>query len=116
MRSSDRGGQGLQLVPAGSVVHAVAEEGVPALAIAAAIGRGLGVPVRSVESDDAAAHFGWIGLFFAADAPASSVLTRQALDWTPTRPASSTTWTPAPTSAADRRRCGRVDRRAGFGV
>jgi hypothetical protein len=46
----------------------------------------LGVPVRSVDPDDAAAHFGWIGLFFAADAPASSVLTRQALDWTPTGP------------------------------
>jgi nucleoside-diphosphate-sugar epimerase len=76
----------LERSPAGSVVHAVAEEGVPALAIAAAIGRGLGAPVRSVDPDDAAAHFGWIGLFFAADAPASSVLTRQALDWTPTRP------------------------------
>jgi nucleoside-diphosphate-sugar epimerase len=76
----------LERSPAGSVVHGVAEEGVPARAIAEAIGRGLGVPVRSVDPDDAAEHFGWIGMFFAADAPASSALTRDRLDWTPTHP------------------------------
>jgi nucleoside-diphosphate-sugar epimerase len=76
----------LERSPAGSVVHAVAEEGVPARAIAEAIGRGLGVPVRSVDPDDAAAHFGWIGPFFAVDTPASSALTRQRLGWTPTHP------------------------------
>jgi nucleoside-diphosphate-sugar epimerase len=76
----------LERSPAGSVVHAVAEEGVPARAIAEAIGRGLGVPVRSVDPDDAAAHFGWIGPFFAVDSPASSALTRRWLDWTPTHP------------------------------
>ena len=74
----------LERSPAGSVVHAVAEEGVPARTIAEAIGRGLGVPVRSIESDDAGEHFGWIGAFFAVDTPASSALTRQQLDWTPT--------------------------------
>jgi nucleoside-diphosphate-sugar epimerase len=76
----------LERSPAGSVVHGVAEEGVPARAIAEAIGRGLGVPVRSVDPDDAAEHFGWIGMFFAVDAPASSALTRERLNWTPTRP------------------------------
>ena len=76
----------LERSPAGSVVHGVAEEGVPARAIAEAIGRGLGVPVRSVDPDDAAEHFGWIGMFFAVDAPASSALTRERLDWTPTQP------------------------------
>jgi nucleoside-diphosphate-sugar epimerase len=76
----------LERSPAGSVVHVVAEEGVPAHTIAEAIGRGLGVPVRSVDPDDAAEHFGWIGMFFAADTPASSALTRQRLDWTPTHP------------------------------
>jgi nucleoside-diphosphate-sugar epimerase len=74
----------LERSPAGSVVHAVAEEGVPARTIAEAIGRGLGVPVRSVDPDDAAEHFGWIGPFFAVDAAASSALTREWLDWTPT--------------------------------
>jgi hypothetical protein len=68
------------------VVHGVAEEGVPTRAIAEAIGRGLGVPVRSVDPDDAAEHFGWIGMFLAVDAPASSALTRDRLDWTPTHP------------------------------
>lgn len=76
----------LERSPAGSVVHAVAEEGVPARDIAAAIGRGLGVPAVSVAPDDAAAHFGWIGMFFALDIPASSALTRERLNWTPTHP------------------------------
>ena len=76
----------LERSPAGSVVHGVAEEGVPTRAIAEAIGRGLGVPVRSVDPDDAAGHFGWIGMFFAVDAPASSALTRDRLGWTPTQP------------------------------
>ena len=76
----------LERSPAGSVVHAVAEEGVPARTIAEAIGRGLGVPVRSVDPDDAAEHFGWIGAFFAADAPASSARTCALLNWEPTHP------------------------------
>ena len=72
--------------PAGSAVHAVAEEGVPARAIAEAIGRGLGLPVESVPADRAAEHFGWIGGFFAADCPVSSDRTRELLGWEPTGP------------------------------
>jgi nucleoside-diphosphate-sugar epimerase len=68
------------------VVHAVGEEGVPARDIAAAIGRAAGVPVASVAPADAAAHFGWIGAFFALDLPASSALTRERLGWAPTGP------------------------------
>ncbi len=71
--------------PAGSVVHAVAEEGVPTREIAEAIGRGLDLPVRSVPAEEAADHFGWIGMFFGADAPASNALTRELLGWEPTR-------------------------------
>jgi len=71
---------------AGTVVHAVAEEGVATKAIAEAIGRGLGVPVASVSPEDADEHFGWIGRFFAADAPASSALTRERLGWVPSHP------------------------------
>lgn len=33
-----------------------------------------------------AAHFGWIGTFFAMDMPASSALTQELLGWTPTGP------------------------------
>lgn len=76
----------LEQAPAGSVVHAVAEEGVPARAIAEAIGRGLGIPAVSVPAEDAAGHFGWIGAFFGLDIPASSALTRERLGWTPTGP------------------------------
>ena len=72
--------------PAGSVVHAVAEEGVPAKDIAEAIGAGLGLPVASVDPEDAMEHFGWMGRFFGADLPTSSALTRERYGWTPTHP------------------------------
>lgn len=71
---------------AGARWHAVAEEGVPFRAIAEAIGRGLGVPVRSVSPDEAATHFGWMAAFPALDMPASSARTRARLDWEPTGP------------------------------
>jgi nucleoside-diphosphate-sugar epimerase len=69
--------------PAGSVLHATAEDAVPAHDIARAIGEGLGLPVGSVPAGGAAEHFGWLGRFFAADAPASSGITRQLLGWHP---------------------------------
>jgi nucleoside-diphosphate-sugar epimerase len=72
--------------PAGSVWHAVAEEGVPTRAIAEAIGRHLDVPVTPVAPEDAADHFGWIGLVWGAHLPGSSVVTRQRLGWHPTGP------------------------------
>ena len=40
----------LEGAPAGSVVHAVAEEGVPTREIAEALGRGLGLPTRSIDA------------------------------------------------------------------
>lgn len=72
--------------PAGSVLHAVAEEGIATREIATAIGQFLGLPVASIAADQAAAHFGWLGMFFGADAPASSGRTREILGWTPTHP------------------------------
>jgi nucleoside-diphosphate-sugar epimerase len=74
----------LEGAPAGSSVHAVAEEGIATRAIAEAIGAGLGVPVVSVPSDEAAEHFGWLARFFGADASASNVITRELLEWEPT--------------------------------
>ena len=70
--------------PAGSVVHAVAEQGIPTKEIAEAIGRALGLPVRSIPRDEAAAHFSWMARFFGAGMPASSPLTRELLGWEPT--------------------------------
>ena len=72
--------------PAGSVLHAVAEQGVPARVIAEAIGRGLDLPVGPLAPEDAAEHFGWIGAFFAADAPTANDRTRELLGWEPVAP------------------------------
>jgi nucleoside-diphosphate-sugar epimerase len=70
--------------PAGSSLHAIAEQGVPTRAIAEAIGAGLGLPVASVSADEAADHFGWMGRFFGVDSQASSTWTREQLGWEPT--------------------------------
>jgi nucleoside-diphosphate-sugar epimerase len=74
----------LEGAPAGSVLHAVADEGVALRDIAGVIGRRLEVPVASIAPDDAAAHFGWLAGFLAADMPTSSALTRELFDWNPT--------------------------------
>jgi len=76
----------LESAPAGMVLHAVGEEGVPTREIAEVIGRHLDLPVVSVEPDAASDHFGWIGAFFALDVPASSALTRERMGWQPTHP------------------------------
>jgi nucleoside-diphosphate-sugar epimerase len=73
----------LENAPAGSVFHAVADEGVPTREIAEIIGRHLEIPVASVAPEDAGEHFGWMGAFFGIDAPASSALTRARLGWNP---------------------------------
>jgi len=77
---------GLEQAPAGTRLHAVAEQGVPTRVIAEAIGRGLGLPVTSVAPDDAVEHFGFIGSFFAMDLSASSERTRARFGWEPTGP------------------------------
>ena len=69
--------------PAGSTLHAIADEGVPMRAVAEVIGRHLGLPLASVAPGDAAAHFGWLGAFLALDSPASSELTRELMGWQP---------------------------------
>ncbi|WP_433784379.1 SDR family oxidoreductase [Actinomycetospora sp. CA-101289] len=77
---------GLESAPAGSRLHAVAEEAVPSREIAQAIGDALGVPVTAVAREDAVEHFGFIGMFFGLDMSAASEHTRRVLDWTPTGP------------------------------
>ena len=76
----------LEKQEAGSRYNAVAEEGIPAREIAEVLGRGLNVPVVSLSPEEAAAHFGWLGMFVGLDMPASSALTQQKLDWHPTGP------------------------------
>jgi nucleoside-diphosphate-sugar epimerase len=77
---------GLEKAPAGARLHAVAEQGVPTREIAEAIGRAFDLPVTSINPDDVADHFGWIGTFFAMDLTATSTETRELLGWTPTGP------------------------------
>jgi len=79
-------GRAVDDAPAGTVLHAVAEDGVPTRAIAEAIGRGLNVPVVSVPAEQASDHFGWLARFFGTDSRASNELTRELMGWEPTHP------------------------------
>lgn len=76
--------------PAGFRAHAIAEEGVTFREIARAIGDGLGLPTREIDTDVAAEHFARLGgplaLLPGADIPASGAVTRELLDWHPTGP------------------------------
>jgi nucleoside-diphosphate-sugar epimerase len=74
----------LEQAPAGSVLHAVADEGVAIRTVAEVIGRHLDLPVVAVTPEDAAQHFAWLGPFLAPDSPASSALTRELMGWHPT--------------------------------
>jgi nucleoside-diphosphate-sugar epimerase len=70
----------------GAIYHAVDEQGVSMKAIAEALGRGLKVPVVSIQPEEAEAHFGWLAHFASHDMPASSALTQRKLNWKPTGP------------------------------
>jgi nucleoside-diphosphate-sugar epimerase len=74
----------LESAPAGSRLHAVADDGVPFRDIAEAIGHKLGVPTASISPEDANEHFSFLGAFVSLDNPTSSALTRQRLGWEPT--------------------------------
>jgi nucleoside-diphosphate-sugar epimerase len=74
----------VESAPAGSVLQAVDDTGVPVRSIAEIIGKHLDVPVTSVAVEEAFDHFGWIGPLFSVDAPATSTKTRVILDWQPT--------------------------------
>ncbi|MGO9490573.1 MAG: SDR family oxidoreductase [Solirubrobacteraceae bacterium] len=76
----------LEAAPAGSTLHAVADEGVRIREIAEVIGRHLEIPVASIAPEDAGEHFTWLAGLLAIDGPASSELTRELLDWQPRHP------------------------------
>jgi nucleoside-diphosphate-sugar epimerase len=76
----------VEAAPAGSVLHAVADEGVPFRDIAQAIGDHLDLPTASVSPADAPEHFAHLGHFVALDSPATAVITRELLAWEPTGP------------------------------
>lgn len=68
---------------AGGVYHGVGDEGVRFKDIAAAIGRGLGVPEVSKSTLGALASVGFLGLLAGIDAPTSSLFTQETLGWAP---------------------------------
>jgi nucleoside-diphosphate-sugar epimerase len=72
--------------PAGSVLHAVDDEGVPFSEIAGAVGRRLGIPTGSVAASEANEHFTYLAHFVAIDSPAASSVTRELLGWQPSGP------------------------------
>ncbi len=77
---------GLENAPAGTRMHAVAEQAIPTRAIAEAIGEALGLPVTSIDSADADEHFGVVSHFFGQTLTGSSDLTRTLLSWEPAAP------------------------------
>ncbi|MDO6414337.1 SDR family oxidoreductase [Sphingomonas sp. BIUV-7] len=70
----------------GARYNASAEEGVTARAIAEALGKGTGLPVRSIAADEVERYFGWMAPFAALDMVASNAWTRARLGWEPTGP------------------------------
>jgi nucleoside-diphosphate-sugar epimerase len=76
----------LESSPAGSVVHAVGEQGVPIRQVAEAFAEGLDIPAVSVAPEEAGEYVGFLGGFWGVDGPASAQITRDLLGWEPARP------------------------------
>ena len=76
----------LESAPAGSVLHAVGDEGVPIREVAEVFAAHLGVPAVSVTPGQAGEYVGFLGGFWGLDSPASAQITRELLGWKPTRP------------------------------
>ena len=77
---------GVERATPGSILHAVADEGVEVREIAATIGRHLGVATVVKSPDEAGEHFGFLALLIGLDIPASSARTRERLGWRPVEP------------------------------
>lgn len=70
-------------VPAGSVLHGVADTGIRFREIAGAIADCLGMgPAESRDAD----HFGWFAMFAGIDNPMSAAITERQTGWRPTHP------------------------------
>jgi nucleoside-diphosphate-sugar epimerase len=76
----------VESAPAGSALHAVAEEGVPLRQVAEAIARRLDVPAQSITPDEAPKYVSFLAGFVALDSPASGTATQSLLDWHPSHP------------------------------
>jgi nucleoside-diphosphate-sugar epimerase len=76
----------LESAPAGSVLHAVGDEGVPIREVAEVFAAHLGIPAVSVRPEQAGDYVGFLGGFWGFDGPASAQITRDLVGWEPTRP------------------------------
>lgn len=74
----------LESAPAGTRLHAAAEEGISFRQIAETIGRNLHVPAVSLDSDQAREYFGYLAGFVVLDNPTSSTRTKSLMQWNPT--------------------------------
>jgi nucleoside-diphosphate-sugar epimerase len=73
----------VEQAPAGAVLNAVGDEGVPVREIAEAIGRQLDLPARSLPAEE---YGGLLVPLLSTDMPASSAITQELLGWKPTHP------------------------------
>jgi nucleoside-diphosphate-sugar epimerase len=73
----------VEQAPAGAVLHAVGDEGVPVREIAEAIGRHLNRPARSLPAEE---YDGMLVPLLSIDMPASSAITQELMGWKPTHP------------------------------
>jgi nucleoside-diphosphate-sugar epimerase len=79
--------EGRAQAPAGTLLNAVGDEGVPFREITEVIGRHLNVPVKSIAAAEAPGHFGPVFALFAQfNAPASSARTQERFGWRPVEP------------------------------
>lgn len=78
--------QVLEMPRRGGIFHAVAESGVTLRLIAEAIGKATDMPTQSIAGEDAQRHFGPFAQFVVQDMPATSVRTRDELNWQPAGP------------------------------
>ena len=73
----------IEQAPAGAVLNAVGDEGVPVREIAEAIGRHLNLPAKSLPAEE---YGGMLVYILNTDMPASSAITQELLGWHPTHP------------------------------
>jgi nucleoside-diphosphate-sugar epimerase len=72
----------LENAPAGAVLHAVGDEGIPVRTLAEALAARLGLPVQSVDAE----RLGFFGMMQTVDHATTATLTRALLGWAPTHP------------------------------
>jgi nucleoside-diphosphate-sugar epimerase len=75
--------QALEDGEAGARYHGVADEGVPFIDIATAVGRHLGLPVAAATPEQVTKRFSFLASFLGVDNPTSSALTTDRLGWKP---------------------------------